>query len=85
MATIQVLRGKAQAAGNLKTTPEQKVKTEVVEQKTVYIIESAKPEVVYVPTYNPTVVYGTWWYPYPPYAMYPPPTCIRRALASRRA
>ncbi|MBK7659561.1 MAG: DUF3300 domain-containing protein [Betaproteobacteria bacterium] len=72
MATIQVLRGKAQAAGNLKTTPEQKVKTEVVEQKTVYIIESAKPEVVYVPTYNPTVVYGTWWYPYPPYAMYPP-------------
>jgi len=72
MATIQSLRAKAQAAGNLKTTPEQKVKTETVENKTVYIIESAKPEVVYVPTYNPAVVYGTWWYPYPPYAMYPP-------------
>jgi len=72
MTTVQTLRGKAQAAGNLKTTPEQVVKTETVENKTVYIIESAKPEVVYVPTYNPTVVYGSWWYPYPPYYMYPP-------------
>jgi len=72
MATIQSLRAKAQTAGNLKTTPEQVVKTEVVESKTVYIIESAKPEVVYVPTYNPSVVYGSWWYPYPPYYMYPP-------------
>jgi hypothetical protein len=27
-----------------------------------------------VPQYNPTVVYGSWWYPaYPPYYMYPPP------------
>ena len=72
MTTVQTLRGKAQAAGNLKTTPEQVVKTETIENKTVYIIESAKPEVVYVPTYNPTVVYGAWWYPYPPYYMYPP-------------
>jgi len=72
MTTIQALRGKAQAAGNLKTTPEQTVKTETVENKTVYIIESAKPETVYVPTYNPSVVYGSWWYPYPPYYMYPP-------------
>jgi hypothetical protein len=31
------------------------------------------PEVVYVPTYNPTVVYGAWPYPaYPPYSYYPP-------------
>ena len=72
MTTVQTLRGKAQAAGNLKTTPEQVVKTETIENKTVYIIESAKPEVVYVPTYNPSVVYGTWWYSYPPYYMYPP-------------
>jgi hypothetical protein len=37
------------------------------------VIEPAKPEVVYVPAYNPAVVYGTWWYPsYPPY-YYPPP------------
>ncbi len=72
MATVQSLRAKAQAAGNLKTTPEQNVKTETVENKTVYIIESAKPETVYVPTYNPSVVYGSWWYSYPPYYMYPP-------------
>jgi len=69
MDTIQKLRAKAQAAGNLKTTKEQKV---VVEQETI-IIESASPEVIYVPSYNPTVVYGSWWYPaYPPSYYYPP-------------
>ena len=48
---------------------EQVVKVE----KEVSIIESASPQVVYVPVYNPTVVYGTWWYPhYPPYYYYPP-------------
>jgi hypothetical protein len=39
----------------------------------VIVIEPAQPSVVYVPAYNPTVVYGPWWYPaYPPY-YYPPP------------
>ena len=34
----------------------------------VYIIEPATPETVYVPVYQPSVVYGSWWYPdYPPY------------------
>jgi hypothetical protein len=69
MATIQSLRAKAQAAGNLKTTKEQTV---IVEQKIIKI-EAANPQVVYVPVYNPTVVYGPWWYPaYPPYYYYPP-------------
>ena len=73
MKTAQNLRAKASAAGNLKSTPEQTVKTEKEGDKTVYIIESAKPEVVYVPTYNPATIYGTWWYPYPPpYYYYPP-------------
>jgi hypothetical protein len=72
MKTVQTLRTKAKDSGNLKSTPEQIVKTEQQEGKTVTIIESAKTEVVYVPTYNPAVVYGTWWYPYPPYSMYPP-------------
>lgn len=41
--------------------------------QTVIKIEPADPQVVYVPTYNPTVVYGTWPYPsYPPYSYYPP-------------
>ena len=63
MNTVQTLRQKAQASGNLKTTSEQKV---VVQEKTI-VIESANPQVVYVPSYNPTVVYGAW-----PYAAYPP-------------
>jgi len=69
MDTIQSLRAKAQAAGNLKTTKEQTV---IVEQKIIKI-EPASPQVIYVPTYNPTVVYGAWAYPaYPPYYYYPP-------------
>ena len=69
MGTVQKLRAKAQASGNLKTTKEQVVKVE----KEVIIIEPASPQVIYVPTYNPTVVYGVWAYPaYPPYPVYPP-------------
>jgi len=69
MATVQRLRAKAQKAGNLKNTKEQTVKVE----KEYIIIESASPQVVYVPAYNPTIVYGTWWYPaYPPPVYYPP-------------
>jgi hypothetical protein len=67
--TVQSLRAKAQASGNLKTTKEQTV---IVEEKIIKI-EPANPQVVYVPTYNPTVVYGAWPYPaYPPYYYYPP-------------
>jgi hypothetical protein len=67
--TIQSLRTKAQAAGNLESNKEQTV---VVEEKIIKI-EPANPQVVYVPTYNPTVVYGAWPYPaYPPYYYYPP-------------
>jgi uncharacterized membrane protein YgcG len=71
MSTVQSLRVKAQAAGNLKSTPEQIVKTEVQESKTVIVIEPAQPERVYVPTYDPYYAYGPWWYSYPPYYMYP--------------
>lgn len=72
MNTVQALRAKADAAGNLKTTEQQVVKTQTQGSQTIYVVESPKPEVVYVPTYNPSVVYGTWWYPTPPYYMYPP-------------
>jgi len=82
MKTTQNLRAKAQAAGNLKSTPEQTVKTEKQADKTVYIIEPAKPEVVYVPTYNPATIYGTWWYSYPPpYYYYPPGYAYGAGLA----
>ncbi len=81
MASAQRLRQKAQESGNLKTTKEQKV---VVQQETkTIIIEPANPEVVYVPTYNPTVVYGAWPYPaYPPYYYYPPGYVAGAALFS---
>ena len=72
MDTVQMLRAKADAAGNLKTSEQQVVKTETQGSQTIYVVESPKPEVIYVPTYNPAVVYGTWWYPAPPYYMYPP-------------
>src|SRR3990172_5835603 len=67
MNTIQELRSKAQAQGNLKTTEEQQV---IVENEYINI-ESSNPEVIYVPSYNPATVYGPWWYPaYPPYSPY---------------
>jgi Protein of unknown function (DUF3300) len=79
MDTVQNLRAKAQEQGNLKTTKEQKV---IVQEK-VIIIEPASPQVVYVPTYNPVVVYGPWWYPaYPPYYYYPPGYVAGAALFS---
>jgi hypothetical protein len=81
MDTVQKLREKAGAEGNLKSSEQQKV---IVEKETqTIVIEPADPQVVYVPTYNPTVVYGTWWYPsYPPYAYYPPGYAAGAALFS---
>ena len=71
--TVQVMRGKAHESGNLKTTEQQVV---TVQQDKIIVIQSPSPEVVYVPTYSPTVVYGGWGYPsyyYPPmYPYYPP-------------
>jgi hypothetical protein len=74
MDTIQRMRGKAYEAGNLKTS-EQQVVTQ--QQDKIIVIESPDPEIVYVPTYSSTVVYGSsWGYPsyyYPPmYPAYPP-------------
>jgi hypothetical protein len=64
---IQTMREKAKQAGNLKTTPQEKVSDK---GKTI-VIEPASPEVVYVPQYDPWLVYGAplaafpGWYPYP--------------------
>lgn len=69
MDEIQVLRRKADEAGNLNSNTQQKVVKESGENAApVYVIEPATPETVYVPVYQPAVVYGSWWYPdYPPY------------------
>src|SRR5215467_5013246 len=58
MDAIQRMRQKAQGTGALQSSPQQKVETQVVEGKTVVVVEQANPDVVYVPSYNPTVVYG---------------------------
>lgn len=72
MDAVQRMRKKAQDKGNLKSNEQQKVETKVVESKSVIVVEQADPQVVYVPSYNPTVVYGPPVYPYPP-VYYPPP------------
>ncbi len=71
MNAVQRMRKKAQDAGNLKSSEQQKVETKVVESQQVIVVEQANPQVVYVPSYNPTVVYGAPVYAYPPIA-YPP-------------
>lgn len=79
MGIVQKLRAKARDQGNLKTTREQKV----IEQDQTIVIEPATPTVVYVPTYNPTAVYGSWWYPtYPPYPYYPAGAVITAGVLS---
>ncbi|MGE8677569.1 MAG: DUF3300 domain-containing protein [Achromobacter marplatensis] len=77
MDSVQRLRAQAQKAGNLKSTPQQKVTSTTTDNKTVVVIQPADPQVVYVPSYNPTVVYGAWAYPsYPPYYYPPPPGSV---------
>jgi hypothetical protein len=67
MDAVQVMRQRAEEAGNLKTTPQQTVTT----QGSTIVVEPANPEVVYVPAYDPWLIYGgpimAWpgWYPYP--------------------
>jgi hypothetical protein len=73
MDTVQQLRAKAQAAGNLRDTEEQSVTVEDGDIE----VEPAQPDLVYVPVYDPTVIYGPWWYPaFPPFFFLPPPGVV---------
>jgi hypothetical protein len=83
LKAVQDLRARADMKGTLKTTSQQKVSRQTVTAApdagapagpatTAIVIESADPEVMYVPTYDPGVIYGDWPYPsYPPYYWYP--------------
>jgi len=71
MDAVQRLRAKAKDAGKLDSSEQQKVETKIVESKTVIEIQPASTQVVYVPSYSPTVIWGAPVYPYPP--MYYPP------------
>jgi len=58
---VQVMRQRAQKAGNLKSTPQEMVAT----QGQTIVIQAANPGVVYVPVYDPWTVYGAPLVVYP--------------------
>jgi hypothetical protein len=68
MDAVQRMRMKAKNAGKLESTKEQKVEVKTVETKTIVQIVPSDPQVIYVPSYSPTVVYGAA----PPVYAYPP-------------
>ncbi len=81
MEAVQRLRAKAMNTGKLQSAEQMKVETKVVESKQVVVIQQAKPEVVYVPSYDPVVVFGAApVYPYPP-VTYPPPGYYAAGMA----
>jgi hypothetical protein len=55
---IQRLRRQAMDVGNLKSSEAMKVQTQVQEGKEVVVLSPPKPEVVYVPQYDPQAVYA---------------------------
>lgn len=74
MDAIQRLRGKAKANNKLESTKEQKVTVQQQQGREVVVIEPTEPNTVYVPYYDPAVVYGDWPYAdYPAYDFPPPP------------
>jgi len=62
MSAVQALRSAAYENGTLRTNAQESVVTEGPN----IVIRPASPEVIYVPTYQPTVVYGSYWN-YPSY------------------
>ncbi|CAM7673084.1 DUF3300 domain-containing protein [Escherichia coli] len=87
MDSVQRLRQLAQQTGSLKSSTEQKVITTtkkavpvkqtvtapVIPSNTVLTANPVNPDVVYIPNYNPTVVYGNWANTaYPPVYLPPP-------------
>jgi hypothetical protein len=55
---VQRLRKQAMAVGNLQSSPQMKVTTEVQEGQDVVLVSPPGPEVVYVPQYDPVAVYA---------------------------
>src|SRR5215469_10233066 len=68
MDAVQRLRQKAQANKKLESNKQQTVTVKQDAGKQVIVIQPTDPKTVYVPYYNPSVVYGSWPYPAaPPY------------------
>jgi hypothetical protein len=62
MVAVQTLRSAAYQNGTLRTNEQERVVTEGPN----IVIQPSTPEVIYVPTYQPVVVYGSYWN-YPSY------------------
>src|SRR5262249_772952 len=88
MDSIQRLRARADANNKLKSTKEQTVSRSSEGGKQYITIAPTDPQTVFVPYYDPAVVYGAWPYPaYPPYywpSPYPGNVC-GGAVATRLA
>ena len=67
MQAVQVMRQRAQAAGNLRSTSQQTVD----DQDSAITIQPTNTEVVYVPAYDPWLVYGDPLAPWPGWYAYP--------------
>ena len=81
MDAIQRMRTKAKNGGKLQSSKEQNVEVKTVESKTVIEIKPSNPEVIYVPSYDPAVVYGAApVYAYPP-LYYPPAGAVAATAA----
>jgi hypothetical protein len=62
---VQVMRRRAEAAGNLQSTPQEAVSNE---QGNI-VVAPANPQVIYVPAFNPWMVYGQPVSPYPGFSL----------------
>jgi hypothetical protein len=70
MRAIQALRKRAQQSGTLKSGPQMTVSTDANGN---ILISPPNTQIVYVPSYNPSIAYGPWPYSdYPPYPAYDP-------------
>jgi hypothetical protein len=65
LQAVQVMRQRAQAAGNLESTPQEAVS---YDQGYIQVVP-ANPQVIYVPAYNPWTVYGQPVAPYPGFSL----------------
>jgi hypothetical protein len=73
MDSVQRLRARAQANGKLKSGKEQTVSVKTEDNNNYIVIEPTSPNEIYVPYYEPAVVYGEWPYSdYAPYYFAPP-------------
>ena len=77
LQTIQVMRERAEEAGNLQSTPQE----EVSDNQGAIDIAPTNPQVVYVPTYNPWGVYGQPVSPYPGFSFLSTVGIVLRVIA----